>query len=216
VDLADLAASKRELRRQMRARRRALDRPAAAAEAALVAEAVVETPEFQCAPALALYAALPDEISTQGIFERAAAVSKPCFFPRCAPGTALEFVAVDEWEALRPGRYGVREPAADLAAGSLAPGSLVIVPGIAFDRRGYRLGQGKGYYDRAFPSRDPRRLRLFGVGFAFQLLDSVPVGEFDRAMDAVVTERGILRPESATPGGGGTRPGGRRNEGGGR
>lgn len=189
----DLAASKRELRRKISARRRAADRADASAAAILLADTVADTPEFRAAPALALYAALPDELPTDELFARAAAASKACFFPRCMPETALEFVAIERWESLEPGRYGVREPAASLAAGALPAGSLVIVPGVAFDRTGNRLGQGKGYYDRAFPADDGRGLALFGVGFAFQLVESVPVGEFDRKMDAVVTERGILR-----------------------
>lgn len=193
----DLAASKRELRRQISARRRSADPARASAAAALVAEAVVATAEFRAAPALALYAALPEELSTDELFARTTAAAKPCFFPRCMPATALEFVAISAWEDLEPGRYGVREPRATLAANALPSGTLVIVPGVAFDSAGNRLGQGKGYYDRAFPSDDGRCRVLFGVGFAFQLVESIPVGEFDRRMDAVVTEQGILRVPSA-------------------
>jgi 5-formyltetrahydrofolate cyclo-ligase len=163
-----------------------------------VAEAVASVEEFRSAPALALYAALPDELPTDELFERAAAASKPCFFPRCMPGTALDFVQIDRWEALELGRYGVREPPANLAAGTLPSGSLVVVPGVAFDSEGNRLGQGKGYYDRAFPKDDPRRFKLFGVGFEVQLVECVPVGEFDRRMDAVVTGGCIQRPKSDT------------------
>ena len=123
----------------------------------------------------------------------------PAGFGEVATLHTLDFVAIGEWETLELGRYGVREPPASMSAGALPSGSLVIVPGVAFDSQGNRLGQGKGYYDRAFPRDGAGRFTLFGVGFALQLLESVPVGKFDRRMDAVVTEQGIVRPGSASP-----------------
>ena len=195
----DLAARKRELRRRISLRRRAADPATVSSAAASLAEIIAATAEFRNAPALALYAALPEELPTGDLFARAVAAGKPCFFPRCMPGTLLDFVAIGEWETLEPGRYGVREPPSRLSGGALPAGSLVIVPGVAFDREGNRLGQGKGYYDRAFSKDGARGMTLFGVGFAFQLVESVPVGKFDRRMDAVVTEQGILRPSSVSP-----------------
>ena len=193
----DLAARKRELRRRLVACRREVD-PVSAREASrAVAEVVVETAEFRDAPAVALYAALAGELSTDDIFACAIAASKLCLFPRCAAGTTLEFAAIDRWETLEPGRYGLREPPTSLRSLELPAGTLVIVPGVAFDLAGNRLGQGKGYYDRMFPSGRGGALSLFGVAFACQMVEKVPTGDFDRRMDAVVTERGITRPYSS-------------------
>jgi len=66
---------------------------------------------------------------------------------------------------------------------------VVIVPGVAFDRRGYRLGRGAGYYDRTFPPGEPRRPRLLGVIWSDRLLDSLPHDSHDCGMDAIVTDR---------------------------
>jgi 5-formyltetrahydrofolate cyclo-ligase len=107
--------------------------------------------------------------------------------PRCAAGR-LEFAPVERWEDLRPGRYGVLEPASEALV--LGPADLVVVPGLAFDLAGHRLGRGAGYYDRTFAGRS-RRPRLVGFAHAFQLLDAVPHGAGDCAVDAVVTEAGI-------------------------
>ncbi len=66
------------------------------------------------------------------------------------------------------------------------------MPGVAFDRRGRRLGRGGGHYDRVFPPATAAPL-LLGVAFSFQLVDAVPVGPADRRVDGIVTELGIVR-----------------------
>jgi 5-formyltetrahydrofolate cyclo-ligase len=67
----------------------------------------------------------------------------------------------------------------------------VLVPGVAFDRAGNRLGRGQGLYDRAFPASAPRPPLLIGVAYQIQLVEAVPYTEADRRMDAVVTELGL-------------------------
>jgi 5-formyltetrahydrofolate cyclo-ligase len=73
------------------------------------------------------------------------------------------------------------------------PGDLVLVPGIAFDAQGYRLGHGLGCYDAAFPPGAASPPLLFGVAYEFQIVESVPHGSRDRRVDAIVTERTIRR-----------------------
>ena len=67
----------------------------------------------------------------------------------------------------------------------------MVVPGLAFDSKGNRLGHGKGYYDRAFANGAGESPVLVGFGYEFQVVDEVPHGEMDRRMDAIVTERAI-------------------------
>jgi 5-formyltetrahydrofolate cyclo-ligase len=67
----------------------------------------------------------------------------------------------------------------------------VLVPGVAFDRAGGRLGRGAGYYDRAFPVSAPSAPLLIGVAYEIQRVDRLPLVETDRRMDAVVTERAL-------------------------
>jgi 5-formyltetrahydrofolate cyclo-ligase len=184
-----LAQDKRRLRRELLARRRAV--PAAVAEAAgrAVAEALEASDAFRSADPVALYAALPDELPTRPCFEALRARGARVLLPRVGEGRVLLFHAVERWEQLHPGRYGVLEPPEGAA---VPPGSagLVLVPGVAFDREGHRLGRGGGHYDATFPPGTAAP-PLFGVAFELQVLASVPHGSEDRRMDAIVTERGL-------------------------
>ena len=106
-------------------------------------------------------------------------------------GSRLDFVAVRDWNGLRSGALGVLEPAAGRDAHRLAPGDVVVLPGLAFDRMGCRLGRGQGFYDRTFGAAAPTPL-LIGACYDFQLVDRVPHGSHDRRVDAIVTERGMI------------------------
>ena len=106
-------------------------------------------------------------------------------------GRRLEFVAVRDWADLRSGALGVLEPFAGRVAQRLVPGDVVVLPGLAFDGMGRRLGRGQGYYDRTFATAAPTPL-LIGAAYDFQLVDRVPHGSHDRRVDAIVTERGMV------------------------
>ena len=124
----------------------------------------------------------------------AVADGKVILLPRMIGTGRLEFACVHDLEGLVLGRFGVREPPPSCAAQPLSGSSLVLVPGLAFDRRGGRLGRGAGYYDRALaPVRaDGVRPLYFGIGFALQLVDSLPTAPHDVRVDGVVTEEEFL------------------------
>jgi 5-formyltetrahydrofolate cyclo-ligase len=87
----------------------------------------------------------------------------------------------------------VLEPPAAHPGSALGAGDLVLVPGLAFDREGHRLGRGGGWWDRTLGAARGAALTAVGVGFAFQLLETVPHGAGDEALDAVLTEDGWQR-----------------------
>lgn len=148
-------------------------------------------PEFEAARRVALYVALPDEVPMDPLATAARASGRELLLPRSSPDGSV-FAGVQSVGALRVGRFGVLEPPPDAPAATLGTRDLVLVPGVAFDRAGGRLGRGSGWYDRALP-HGVDSPRLFGVGFAFQLVDSVPMAPHDRAVDGFVSEQGILR-----------------------
>jgi len=155
-----------------------------------VAAQLLAEPAILDAARVALYAATEDELPTRPLFEGLAATGADRFLPRVR-ADALEFVAVESWDELRPGRYGVLEPPADRRPEALGADDVVVVPGVAFDASGNRLGRGGGYYDRAFAPGTPAAPLLVGAAYAFQVLDSVPHDSRDRAVDAIVSEVGL-------------------------
>ena len=161
--------------------------------AALIAEHVAATPEFISAKVVALYASTETEISTRPIFDLARAAGKCCLFPRCIAGHLLEFAEVEDLGELLPGRYGILEPGETRAGADLAQIDLVIVPGLAFDATGARLGRGAGYYDSTFASTQGSGPFLIGVAHSVQIFGAVPTAPHDRKLDAIATESGVSR-----------------------
>jgi 5-formyltetrahydrofolate cyclo-ligase len=183
----------------MLARRRALFPEVAAAAARAAERHLLGAAELIRARRVALYAALAEELATAGLFHGLAKAGKVCLLPRVEPGRRLVFCAVDRWEDLRPGTFGVSEPPEGCPVVRPGPGDLVIAPGLAFDAEGWRLGWGGGHYDRTFPPDAAEAPLLFGLAFELQVVESVPHGSRDRRMDAIVTERGIRRVARAAP-----------------
>lgn len=106
-------------------------------------------------------------------------------------GEPLTFRAWAPDAPVRPGRYGIVEPAESQPA--VVP-ALLLVPLLAFDRAGHRLGYGAGYYDRTLEGlRAAGPVLAVGVGFAAQEVDAVPHGPYDRRLDWIVTEREAFR-----------------------
>lgn len=140
------------------------------------------------ASTVALYSDIRSEVMTTDLFAAAIQAGKRVLYPRTI-GSALEFVAVEDLETLVASRFGVREP----SAGEVIPLSqidLIVLPGVAFDAVGIRLGYGLGCYDRALAERG--RSILAGLAFDFQVVPSLPREEHDIPVDIVVTEREIL------------------------
>jgi 5-formyltetrahydrofolate cyclo-ligase len=188
---SQIAESKRLLRRQMAQLRNDVTAVDAARAGELASNALIELDRVERAGRIALYAALPYELPTRHLFDVVIEKCGAALLPRTVDPLGLEFFAVERWEALRPGAFGVLEPPADGAAVRLGPGDVVVVPGVAFDPDGYRLGHGKGYYDRAFAAELGDSPTLVGFGYEFQIVDAVPHDERDRQMDAIVTDQKV-------------------------
>lgn len=180
--------NKAELRREMRQRLRAVGAGRSAKSAAISA-AVAAHPAFQPANDIALFSGLPSEPGLEPLWEHRAG---GFCFPRIVE-ERIEFFRVDSPDELSPAAWNaaIREPQ---AAGSLVPPAaieLIIVPGLAFTRRGLRLGRGGGFYDRYLARLDGKCVKL-GVCFDVQLLETLPVEPHDQRVDAVVTESGMM------------------------
>ena len=189
---AELAARKAALRRALAAERGAVPPERAAVAAEAVAARLAGSDELGRCRRVALYAAAGGELPTEPLWRLARARGLPVLWPRVGAG-GLEFARCDDAAALEPGALGVRAPGTECEASALGPGDLVVVPALALDRAGRRLGRGGGHYDRALSAPGARESVRVGVGYALQLVDAVPVGEDDERVDLVVTERELVR-----------------------
>lgn len=178
---------KDDIRRSIKARKTLLDDIEKEESAERVFSIVQEMAAFLMADRVLLYHSLPDELSTRSFIERWHS-KKQFYLPR-VNGLNLEILPYDR-SRLHLGSFRIEEPDGDDTA-DINDIDLVIVPAVAFDRRGNRVGRGKGYYDRLLSSS---RAVTIGVGYDFQLVDEIDAEEHDVAVDFVVTDRnGIVR-----------------------
>ncbi len=190
-DDESLAASKRRLRGEMERLRRSVTPREASRASAVAVGALMGLECVANAARIAMYAALPDEMPTRALFDAVVSLGRPVLFPRTQTNRPLEFSVVDRWEELCVGTYGVLEPQGSRRIETFGTRDLVVVPGVAFDDSGNRLGRGKAYYDRTFPPDSATSPVLIGYGYEFQVVDHVPHAAHDRRLDAIVTEHTV-------------------------
>jgi 5-formyltetrahydrofolate cyclo-ligase len=181
-----LIESKQALRSQTRSQVAGLSSEYRAAAAAQVVVSLAARPEWARASSVLLFAPLPDELDVWPLAELALMAGKVLALPAFVPGKN-SYVArriVDLNKEVVAGKFGIREPAAACADIPLNQLDLVLVPGIAFDARGGRLGRGKGFYDRLLAGV---RGAKCGVAFDEQLVDAVPVGPHDIRLNCILT-----------------------------
>lgn len=143
---------------------------------------------------LALYAAIGSEVETEGLFRVLTRRGVRVCYPRAdLASKTLSFVVVEDTAAMRSGAFGVPEPRGRAVA--LESIDVVVLPGLAFDRNGGRLGYGAGYYDRALASYGGL---VTALAFDFQIIDSIPLLEHDRPVAILITDAGLITvsPES--------------------
>lgn len=186
--------SKEALRSTFRVRRSALSKEERARADLRIASRLLELPEVVRADCVFTYLSFGSEVDTRFVITRCWEMGKRVCLPRCAAGYTLTWHAVDGLDHLVRSRFGMEEPAAGAPqaqpAGSVY--SVALVPGLAFDRRGFRLGYGGGYYDRFLPAFSGVSI---GLCRSDLLSDELPsLSEYDYPVDLVVTDNEAIRP----------------------
>jgi 5-formyltetrahydrofolate cyclo-ligase len=191
MGLAMTSTAKKRLRRQLLDRRGAVgaDDRATAAEAVL--RWVAESPAWQAASTVLAYVASGSELSTRPLLAAALAAGKGVVLPRVVDDGVLRLHAIQALAELSPGYRGILEPDATLPEVAITAIDLALVPGVGFDRRGGRLGYGGGWYDRLL-GQPGWRCPVWGIAFACQIVDELPLDRHDRPVAAVVSEAGIM------------------------
>ena len=142
-------------------------------------------PMLADASVVVAYYSLPDEVDTHNMINQLVAEGKTVYLPKVISGEDMVLCRYTGAESLREGAFGIMEPVGPEISADEAV-DVVLVPGMAFDAEGNRLGRGKGYYDRFLKSLNNPRPRLIGVCFDFQKVDVVPTEPTDVKVDVVV------------------------------
>ncbi len=155
----------------------------------LISDNLYSLESFKLSKRIALYSPILNEVRTESIFFNAIQTEKEVYFPR-VNGSSLDFHRVHNLEQLKPSKFGVLEPEITSFKAHIKEIDVFIIPGLAFDSFGNRLGYGKGYYDRALI--DITEENKIGLCYSFQIFDSVPSNENDRRVGTIITEKDIV------------------------
>jgi 5-formyltetrahydrofolate cyclo-ligase len=179
-----IAERKRALRSAAAAARRQLDERQRRAASAAICDRILALPELRSVRTVLLYAATPVEADPAALIEPLRGRGVRLLYPRVR-GDELDLVAAADLAALEHGFRGIREPVGPRVDPEAV--DVALVPGVAFDPCGGRLGHGGGHYDRLLGQLRDDGVRI-GVCFACQVVPRVPLEDHDEAVDLVVTE----------------------------
>lgn len=182
--------TKAEIRKRILAVRGALTDDEIAAKSDAIVQKVLKTPEYMEADNILLYADYNHEVMTRGIFADAIMRKKRVYFPKSDRLTnVMTFYQTVSVKQLEKGFMGIPEPKENIQLCykfNADEDTLVILPGVAFDTAGVRLGYGKGYYDKFLSNK--RQLSTMALAFACQIVEELPSEPHDIKMDKIVTE----------------------------
>lgn len=192
MPVEDIRPIKAGMRDHYKALRRALSPRQKARMDAAIARRVASLWQYRQQEWLLTYVSTPIEVDTTAIIRRALADGKKVAVPRCVPNTRLmEFYRIESLEELAPGAFGVLEPYPDPARRLADTGKgLCLVPALCYDWKGFRLGYGKGYYDRFLAGFGGH---MVGICYSNCIRRSLPHGRFDRPVELLVTDRYLRR-----------------------
>ncbi len=175
---------KKALRREIGAKKRAMSAEEIERASARLAEKFFQTELYRQAKAIYGYLSYNQEVNTEPILRRAQADGKRVAVPKVY-GDEMRFLWLDDLQQVAPGAYGIPEPIADRPV-AMDETALVLMPGLAFDPEGHRLGYGGGFYDRYLA--DQPNHPLVALCYRFQLLDHLETEAHDVPVDLVVCD----------------------------
>lgn len=176
---------KEDIRRRIRARKTLLSDPERISQSDDVFDRLEHSAAFMLAEKILMYHSLPDELSTLRFLEKWNGI-KQFFLPR-VNGVNLDILPYDR-SSLRLGAFRIEEPQGDETT-VIDDIDMVVVPAVAYDRKGNRVGRGKGFYDRLLAES---RATKVGVGYDFQLVDEIDCEPHDVRMDIVITSKNYI------------------------
>lgn len=188
-----LQADKKKMRDVILRQRDAMSSAARTSASRAILEKVSALPQYGNAKVVLTYMGFGTEIETQPFFERIIADGKIVVLPRVDRASqTLILHSARGMSELLTSKYGILEPGTDAPIVAVTSVDFVLMPGVAFDRNGNRLGYGRGYYDKLMSTANPALARV-AAGFSCQIVDKVPVGPHDKKVDCIITENEIIK-----------------------
>ena len=188
-----LTDAKKALRTAVLAAREAIPLAARQAAAHTIMQRLCGVDVYRNAKSVLTYMSVGAELDTRGFFENLLRDGKMAVLPRIDKASkSLTLHRVESHADLVDGVWGIREPRADAPVVAITDIDMVLMPGLAFDRTGNRLGYGAGYYDRLLAPTAHRPVRV-AAAFDCQVLDAVPAGPSDQPFHILITESQLLR-----------------------
>lgn len=189
----DIAQRKTEIRTESHARRNAQENKDELSRR--IVAGFMALPEYVAAKTVMFYVDVRSEVRTRNDLAAALASGKRIVVPWCNDQGELELFHLASMEELQIGMYKILEPKPELRSVPLKQVpveelDLIMVPGVAFDRRGGRMGHGKGYYDKLLEHARPDT-PLVALAFECQMFPEIPVAEHDIFMDKIITEAAV-------------------------
>lgn len=176
---------KKEIRKTILAKRKALSTEVLETNSKVISEKVMAHPKYQAADTVFAYIDAKGEVQTKALIEDAWNKGKTVVVPK-VHGDIMKFYKIASYDDLEAGDFGIQEPKAECDEVTVSEKSIVIMPGVAFDRKGNRIGYGKGYYDKYF-SQYPEVYKI-AIAFSMQTVDEIPADEFDIKANCVITD----------------------------
>lgn len=180
-----------KIRKAVLGRRDALPRAAVEMMSRNICRSFIQLPMVRDSSSVMIFLSFGSEINTDYIIRWLWQRKKRVFVPLCKPKTReMDIIPITTFDDVEPGYYGIREPKGHLRQRAAKTElDLIVVPAVAFDRSGFRVGYGGGYYDRFMTGLNIPKI---GLAFSCQLIPEVPRDQYDQAVQGIVTEQGYI------------------------
>ncbi len=190
-----IGLNKNEIRSNLLARRGQLSKAEVESMSCAVVSSVKSLAEWKKAEEVLLYWPIKNEVDVTPLFRDALESGKKVFMPCCRrddPGI-MDFGVVRAEGDLLQGSFGIKEPCRDKCEfpDVISP-DVMIIPGVGFDRKGYRIGFGGGYYDRFLAHPQKVGSLAMGVCYAFQVMDEIAAEEWDKPVQSICTDKDVI------------------------
>ena len=174
------------IRKKILALRKGFPKDLLESRSSQIVQRVLCHPSYRNAECVLCYIDAKGEVQTKELIEHAWAHGKCIAVPR-VHGDVMKFYFISSYEQLEPGSFGIMEPKMDCPElTSIPERSLVIMPGVAFDLSGNRIGYGKGYYDKYFAAYE--NIYKIGLAFSFQIAPEISSDVFDIKANCIITD----------------------------